>query len=288
MLADFLAQNIKATVTDQNDNYIFAQVEGHTFKLDKKELRKMPRMGSMITGFAYENEDHELQLTKTAPKVGIDHYAWGTVVSSHGDLGVFVDIGLPNKDIAVSSDDLPELRRLWPQKGSRLLISLTVDEKGRIWGKLASDDLIRQVSEPASKKMMNREVTAIVFRLKKAGTQVITKDYNLGFIYEGERDEEPYLGEVLKARVIGVHEDGRLNLSLKPRAYEAIGEDAQMILAALKHNDGELPYTDKSSPAEIRAYFGISKGQFKRAVGHLMKAGLVQQNNGVMTLNSQE
>ena len=35
MLADFLAQNIKATVTDQNDNYIFAQVEGHTIKLDK-------------------------------------------------------------------------------------------------------------------------------------------------------------------------------------------------------------------------------------------------------------
>ena len=93
---------------------------------------------------------------------------------------------------------------------------------------------------------------------------------------------------MLKARVIGVHEDGLLKLSLKPRAYEAIGEDAQMILAALKHNDGELPYTDKSSPAEIRAYFGISKGQFKRAVGHLMKAGLVQQNNGVMTLNSQE
>ena len=89
--------------------------------------------------------------------------------------------------------------------------------------------------------------------------------------------------------MIGVRDDGSLNLSLRPRAYEAISDDAQMILAALSHSlDHSLPFTDKSSPAEIKAYFGISKGQFKRAVGHLMKAGLVKQSEGKLLLNQTE
>ncbi len=58
-----------------------------------------------------------------------------------------------------------------------------------------------------------------------------------------------------------------------------------MLLAALQHNaDGRLPFTDKSDPSEIKVYFGISKGQFKRAVGHLMKAGLVVQRDGYLIL----
>ena len=59
-----------------------------------------------------------------------------------------------------------------------------------------------------------------------------------------------------------------------------------MILMALQHTSAkQLPFTDKSSPDEIKAYFGISKGQFKRAVGHLMKAGLVKQVDGFLILN---
>ena len=72
--------------------------------------------------------------------------------------------------------------------------------------------------------------------LKITGTHVITNDYQLGFIHPSEREVEPRLGEVVNARVIGVNDRGELNLSLKPRAFEAIGDDAQMILAALQHS----------------------------------------------------
>ncbi|MDU3492799.1 MAG: DNA-binding protein, partial [Limosilactobacillus fermentum] len=44
------------------------------------------------------------------------------------------------------------------------------------------------------------------------------------------------------------------------------------------------PLTDKSSPEEIKELLGISKGQFKRAVGHLLKARLVSQVNGRLIL----
>ena len=78
---------------------------------------------------------------------------------------------------------------------------------------------------------------------------------------------------------------GSLNLSLKPRAYQAIGEDAQMILTMLEHDiNHRLPYTDKTDPSIIRDVFGISKGQFKRAIGHLLKEKLVKQENGQLIL----
>ena len=286
MLTEILGRNITATVMDENKDYIFAQVDGLTFKLAKKELLKLPHIGSKITGFAYENEDHELQLTQHIPQSGIDKYAWGTVVKVQRNLGVFVDIGLPNKDIVVSLDDLPALLNLWPTKGDRLMIALSVDSQGRMWGKLATDSMIRGVSDKTDAQMKNKDVTATVYMLKITGTHVITTDYQLGFIHPSERDEEPRLGEVVKGRVIGINSQGKLNISLKPRAFEAISDDAQMILATLQHSSTHtLPFTDKSTPGEIKNYFGISKGAFKRALGHLLKAGVVCQKNGSLILN---
>lgn len=286
MLQNILAHNITATVTDENENYIFAQLDGLTFKLAKDELIKLPKSGSKITGWAYENEKHELQLTKNPPKSGIDKYAWGTVVKVQRNLGVFVDVGLPNKDFVVSMDDMPALPELWPEKSDRLMVALNVDDHDRIWAVMATSSMIQGVSDRARKDMKNKNVEATVFQVKLNGTHVITKDYQLGFIHPSEREQEPRLGEVVKARVIGINERGELNLSLKPRAFEAIGDDAQMILSALQYSaTNTLPYTDKSSPDEIKAYFGISKGAFKRAIGHLMKAGLVYQKDGILYLN---
>ncbi|AUJ29859.1 MAG: S1-like domain-containing RNA-binding protein [Liquorilactobacillus hordei] len=276
---------IEARVTDQNDDLYFLQYEGTTFRLDKKEVEAELVKGALVSGFAYENEDHEMQITKKIPTTQIGRYAFGEVVASRRDLGVFVDIGLPNKDVAVSLDELPELTNLWPKKGDSLMIALRVDAKGRLWGTIASEEIFKGISGKADTSMKNKNVEAIAYRLKMAGTHVITSDFELGFIHPSERDREPRLGEHLNARVIGVRPDGTLNLSLRRRAYEAISDDAQMILAALQHSEGVLNYTDKSTPKDIKDYFGISKGQFKRAVGHLMKAGLVKQTDGKMYLN---
>ena len=74
----------------------------------------------------------------------------------------------------------------------------------------------------------------------------------LGFIHPSERYAEPRLGQVLEARVIGFREvDRTLNLSLKPRSFEMLENDAQMILTYLESNGGFMTLNDKSSPAEM-------------------------------------
>lgn len=277
-LKGILGTHTTARVVDENADFVFAQLDGgHTVRINKSELNKIPRHQAQISGLVYLNHAHQLQMTKADLKVGIDRYAWGTVVNVRHDLGVFVDVGLPDKDVAVSLDDLPTMPSLWPKRGDKLLISLTFDEKMRMWGKLADDHIIAQVSKRASTKMKNKNVIATVYHVKQTGTLVLTTDYQLGFIHPSERIDEPRLGQELSARVIGINEHGGLNLSLRPRAYEAIDNDALMILTALKHAGGSLAFNDHSSPAAIKMYFGISKGQFKRALGALLKQKKVAQ-----------
>ncbi|MCT4378317.1 RNA-binding protein [Leuconostoc falkenbergense] len=279
---------IKAQVTDENSQFFFAQVDGFTYEIDKSELQKPLKLGGFVTGFAYENEDHKLQITKNVPTAQKDVYGWGTVVANRHDLGVFVAIGLPNKDIVVSLDDLPTITSLWPQKGDRLMIAIKEDSKGRLWGEIAQQNIINAVSRRAPQEMKSKQIKATVYRNKMAGTLVLTEDYYLGFIHPSQRDDEPRLGELVNARVIGVRDDGTLNLSLKPLAYKTMNEDATFLLLQLqRRSDHFLPFNDKSNPEAIKRQFGFSKSQFKRALGHLYKERLIEQVDGGIKLVEQ-
>ena len=285
-----IGEIISAKVTDENDKYYYAQIDGLTYEIDKSELQKPLKIGGVVTGFAYENEKHNLQITKNIPDVRLGHYAWGEVTDIRRDLGVFVNIGLPNKDVVVSLDELPTIKELWPQRGDKLMITLRIDKKDRLWGELASADILQAVRIPAKPDMKNKQVKATVYRLKMVGTLVITPDYNFGFIHPDERQREPRLGEEVDARVIGVREDGVLNLSLRPRAYEAISDDAAMLLTLLQRSSTQsLPFTDKSDPKHMKKYFGMSKSQFKRAVGNLYKQRKITQNeNGLFLVEESD
>lgn len=286
---NFNGQIIDATVSDTNDTQVFAQHDGVTLAIDQTEFETLPATGATVHGFAYENKNDTARLTTKIPTIGYDHYAFATVVQVRKDLGVFLDIGLPDKDLVLSLDQLPELARLWPAKGDRLMVAMRIDKKHRLWADLADETMFQAIANQAKPTMMNADVTATVYRLKLAGTHVITSDYYLGFIHPSERQTEPRLGEVVHGRVIGVRDDGSLNLSLKPRAFEEIDDDAAMILAVIDHDPSRsIPYTDKSDPEAIKAAFGISKGAFKRALGHLLKAKLITQQNGVTKRNDQQ
>ena len=280
-----LGNIVTAKMIDDNDDNYFVQIDGETYKLPKQEMDKELHIGGMVKGFVYENEDHQLQMTTKIPEVRREHFAYGTVVAVRRDLGVFVDIGLANKDVVVSLDELPTVKPLWPHHGDKLMIGLKFDNHDRMWGQLADEEMYTAIANRADDHLKNVDMTATVYRLKMVGTLVLTDEYYLGFIHPSERDVEPRLGQQVKVRVIGVRPDGTLNLSMKPRAYEAIPEDAQMLVAMMEHSGtNSIPYTDKSDPETIRDVFGISKGQFKRAIGNLLKQRLVEQVDGELRL----
>ena len=274
-----LAKTITAMVTDQNEHYYFVQKDGVTLALDKTEGDH--QLGQMVQGFAYSDLHQKLRLTTLPVSASQDSYGWGVVTEARRDLGVFLDTGLPDKEVVVSLDVLPEIKELWPKKGDKLYVKLEVDKKDRIWALPAPAEVFQKLAGPAYDNMQNQKLRAIVYRLKLTGTFVYLPDNNmLGFIHPSERYTEPRLGQELEARVIGYRQvDRTLNLSLKPRSFEMLEADAQMILTYLESKGGFMTLNDKSSPEDIKATFGISKGQFKKALGGLMKAGKIKQDS---------
>jgi predicted RNA-binding protein (virulence factor B family) len=81
-------------------------------------------------------------------------------------------------------------------------------------------------------------------------------------------------GEAARFRVTNVLPDGKLELSLRALAHEELEKDAEMLLARLTVPNAPR-VSDRSSPEQVRAWFGLSKKAFKRAVGRLLKQGAV-------------
>lgn len=273
-----LASFVTGLVTDENKDFYFVQKEGQTLALSKEEGDH--QLGQAVTGFVYSDMKQRLRLTTKPVTATRKDFGWGVVTEVRKDLGVFLDTGLPDKEVVVSLDILPEIKELWPKKGDQLYVRYHVDQKDRIWGLLAFPEDFKKMAGPAYDNMQNQELRAIVYRLKMNGTHVYLPDHQmLGFIHPSERYSEPRLGQELKARVIGYRAvDRTLNLSLKPRSFEMLENDAQMILTYLEANGGFMTLNDKSSPEDIKATFGISKGQFKKALGGLMKAKKIKQD----------
>ncbi len=269
---------VTAMITDKNERFLFAQKEGVTFKVMDEEVANY-EIGDMIEGFAYINKQDEHALMTTIPSVHEGTYDWGEVVAVQRELGVFVDVGWIGKDLVVSLDDLPAFTTVWPRKGDHLYLTTTTDDKHRMWGKLSPIENLLEKITPGSEEMHNEDVSGTIVSALKAGSYVALKDDYMGFVHPKERDAEPRLGQQVDGRVIGLRNDGVLYLSLFPRAHEVLDEDASMIYEVLKRSeDYHIPYHDKSNPDDIRALFGISKGQFKRAVGRLLKEDIVKQD----------
>ena len=231
------------------------------------------------TVFLYQDNEGRLTATLTIPAVRIGHYDWVEVVEVKRNLGVFVHIGL-QKDILVSLDDLPEFFELWPIIGDRLYCSLKTDKNGRLFGKLGTEDVMKELAIPAERNAFNQNVSGSIYRLLLVGSFMITDKGYLGFIHESERNEEPRLGQYVEGRIVDVKEDGSVNVSLFPRSHEVIDQDAETVYTYLMNRGGSMPYWDKSGPEEIRSRFNLSKAAFKRALGKLMKEGKVEQVDG--------
>ncbi|HEA6035905.1 TPA: RNA-binding virulence regulatory protein CvfB, partial [Staphylococcus aureus] len=127
-------------------------------------------------------------------------------------------------------------------------------------------------------------IEAKPYRVLRIGSFLLSESGYKIFVHESERKAEPRLGESVQVRIIGHNDKGELNGSFLPLAHERLDDDGQVIFDLLVEYDGELPFWDKSSPEAIKEVFNMSKGSFKRAIGHLYKHKIINIETGKITL----
>ena len=90
-------------------------------------------------------------------------------------------------------------------------------------------------------------------------------------IWQGETFEPM----ALEVSGLEMRSDGKIALSLQPIGQDLANSLNDKILAKLKDANGVLPVSDKSDPQVISDLFGVSKGNFKKAIGALYKQGQI-------------
>lgn len=234
---------------------------------------------AVIDVFLYTNKKQQLLATTRLPNIIVGMYNWAEVVDVIPHLGAFIDIGI-EEDVLIFSEDLPLFKSVWPQQGDKLYVTLKLDTKNRILAVPATESIVADLFEIADDIDLNEQVSGRVIRVDREGTVIITDENYRGFIHHTERTVEPRLGEYITGRIIEVKEDGTLNVSLLPLKHERMEDDAEKILSYLEAANGEMPYSDRSNPDDIRGTFHMSKSAFKRALGRLMKERKIEQRDG--------
>ena len=248
--------------------------------LNASEVTEPLTVGDRLEVFLFADRRGDLAATTAIPAFTQGEYGWARVLKVVEREGAFVDIGT-SREVLVRAEDLPALKEVWPEPGDHLFMTLRTDRNGDLFGRLATEEKISELYEGAFEDMHNKNIQARPYRLLPIGTFLLGVEvpYRI-FVHESERNNEPRLGQDVVVRIIDVKDDGSMNGSLLPRKHERLSNDAQQILNYIQDVGGKMPFGDKSSPEEIQEMFNMSKGAFKRALGTLMKAGKVKQQDG--------
>ncbi|PZE22756.1 CvfB family protein [Paenibacillus xerothermodurans] len=239
-------------------------------------------IGDEVEVFLFYDTEDRLAATMRKPLITLGEVALLEVVDIHRRFGCFLEMGL-GRNLLLPFKELPELSELRPVVGDKVFVTLSHDRQGRLLAQLAGEQELRPLCFDAPASWKNKEVRARVYKPLQKGTFVVCEGGVVGFgvigmIHPSERTRLLRLGEAVDVRISFVREDGNVNCTMRPPKQIGRDEDAERILKALKDRpNGAMPYSDETPADVINSRFQISKSAFKRALGKLMKAGLVYQ-----------
>lgn len=230
--------------------------------LPQKQLPKGIKEGEEIEVFVYRDSKDRMIATTKRPKIKIGELASLEVVET-SEIGAFLDWGL-EKDLFLPFKE----QTCKVKKGKKYLVSIYIDKSERL---CATMNINKQLSNESPYKENDRVKGKIYGISQDIGAFVAVDDRYRGLIPKKELYGDYKLGDEVEVRITNVKEDGKLDLSLRKKAYKQMNYDSDLILHKLMKNDGKLALNDKSSPEKIEKELNMSKRAFKRAVGRLLK-----------------
>lgn len=250
--------------------YLSSEGEGEATKervlLPGKEVPEDAEIGDILTVFIYRDSKDRMIATTRDAKIMVGETA-ALEVKETGKIGAFLGWGL-EKDLLLPFKE--QTRQVHP--GEECLVALYVDKSGRLCTTMKVYHYLRTDSPYQKDDRVEGRIYEISERF---GTFVAVDDKYSARIPKSEPTGGLKVGDKVLARVSEVLEDGKLTLSLREKAYIQMSRDADRLMEMLEREGGKLPFSDKADPELIRSKVGMSKNEFKRAVGSLYKQRLI-------------
>lgn len=248
--------------------------------MPKAYVKREMRPGDEVDVFVYLDQSERLVGTLETPLARVGDFAF-LKVAWVNEFGAFLDWGLM-KDLFVPFRE----QKMPMMQGRSYLVHIHIDEETQ---RIVASAKVERYLQPATPVDYHRgqELEVIVQQKTPLGFKVIADNRCAGLIYDDQifQVDPPHAGDVLTATVVKVRTDGKLDLSIQRIGKGRFRDFADQLLDELKNAEGGiLPYSDSSSPEDLRDRFGISKKTFKRAVGTLYKQGLIELRDSEIKL----
>ncbi|TDV42817.1 hypothetical protein EC919_11778 [Pseudomonas graminis] len=217
--------------------------------------------------FIYLDSDDKLIATTEKPKVQVGEFASLKVVEVNS-IGIFLDWGLPKDLLLPYSEEKQPLKA-----GDYCVVHVYLDKHTRRI--TATTRLDRYLDKVPANYTVGQEVDLLVAEETAMGFKAIINNKHWGLIHKNEVFKFLRSGKQEKGFIKEVRSDGNISLSLQPVGEQLASSLNAQILGKLRDNNGVLPVSDKSDPQVISNLFGVSKGNFKKAIGALYKQGQI-------------
>ncbi|MCD4833961.1 MAG: GntR family transcriptional regulator [Bacteroidales bacterium] len=262
----------KLTAARSTDNgYYLTDNDGNEVLLPNAYVADDLKIGDEIEVFVYKDSEDRIVATTLKPYVQFEEFAY-LKVKEVNDYGAFMDWGLP-KDLMVPFAEQTEKMK----EGNWYLIFLLEDEQTeRLIGSSKVNEFTFTTEIDVN---TGDEVDLLLYNMTELGMNAIVNNMYKGLIFKSDIHKNIKPGDRIKGFVKQVREDGKIDIILEPAGYKnSIDENSDIILSALKENNGFLNLTDKSTPADIKRILGLSKKAFKNGLGNLYKQKIVELN----------
>lgn len=234
--------------------------------LPKSQIPEDVNVGDEIEVMVYRDSKDRVIATTNRSKLTVGQMG-SLMVVSQSKIGSFLDWGLEKDLFLPFSETIGSI-----EKGKKYLVAVYLDKSNR----LAATMKIRDYLTTDSPYKAEDKVHGTIYSIHRdIGAFVAVDNKYDALIPKRELVGAHEVGETVEVRVLKVHEDGKLELSLREKGYMQMDKDADIILSKLKERGGKLDLNDNSSPEKIRQELGMSKSGFKRAIGKLYKDGVI-------------
>lgn len=264
-----IGKNVKLKIVDVKNKILFVDtIEYGILKTTNNDLIINYKPGDIADFFMLPDGNNIPILLSGKSNAQVDEFA-RLRVSKITDAGAFIDIGLDADIFCPKSEQLFELEK---NKYYNFYIYLN-SNKNKIE---ASTDINKFISNDISNLKENQEVEIFILNKTNLGYNVIINNKSYGLLYNNEIFGEIKSGIKTKAVIKKIRDDKKIDLRLFKNDSKDILSFEEKILDYLKKCNGSMDITDDSEPEVIYQTFGISKKNFKKAIGGLYRKGLIE------------